>query len=409
MGLFSKKDPVVVDLEKASKELSRIRAEIDRSETMLSAKRSELETTRSQLQATVRELREAQNELAAELNIQSYGLYTPTYDFANSDLYKEELKKVRDLQKNMIKAKTAFTGNPNWTVNGNRKEGQKMIADMQKLLMLAFNSQCDDVVNHVTISNHQRSLEKINKLADSVSKLGRIMDVRISSNYVNLKICEINLALDFAQKKQEEKDRLRELREQQREEAKAQKEIEEAKKKLEKEKAHYQNALHNILDQLANDPENADLLAKKAEIISTIMETNKAIEDVDYRQANIRAGYVYVISNIGAFGENVYKIGMTRRLDPMDRVDELGDASVPFKFDVHALIFTEDAPGLESALHNAFEKQKVNKINGRREFFNVSLDEIKRVVRENFDKTVEWVDVPPAEQYRQSLLMQEGR
>ena len=126
---------------------------------------------------------------------------------------------------------------------------------------------------------------------------------------------------------------------------------------------------------------------------------------MDYRAANQKAGYVYVISNIGAFGENVYKIGMTRRLDPMDRVDELGDASVPFDFDVHAMIFSEDAPKLEAALHNAFATRKLNFVNQRREFFNVSLAEIKEVVKKNFDKTVEFVEFAPAEQYRESLLL----
>ena len=223
--------------------------------------------------------------------------------------------------------------------------------------------------------------------------------------YIVLKEAELILALEFEEKKQEEKERLRELKEQQREEAKAQKEIEEARKKLEKEQKHYQNALENINMQIVKNPDNEDLIRKKAEIEAEIQETIKAISDVDYRKANIRAGYVYVISNIGAFGKDVYKIGMTRRLEPLERIDELGGASVPFKFDVHALIFTEDAPGLEAALHNAFEKQKVNKVNTRREFFHVTLDEIKKVVRDNFDKTVEWVDIPEAEQYRQSILL----
>ncbi len=116
----------------------------------------------------------------------------------------------------------------------------------------------------------------------------------------------------------------------------------------------------------------------------------------------MKAGYVYIISNIGSFGKDIYKIGMTRRLDPQDRVDELGDASVPFKFDVHAMIFSDDAPALEAALHREFEDRKVNMINQRREFFHVTLDEIKEVVKRNYDKTVEFVDVPEAEQYRLS-------
>ena len=122
----------------------------------------------------------------------------------------------------------------------------------------------------------------------------------------------------------------------------------------------------------------------------------------------MKAGYVYIISNIGAFGENIYKIGMTRRLDPQERIDELGDASVPFNFDVHAMIFSDDAPALEAALHKAFENRKLNMVNKRREFFSVTLDEIKDVVRKNFDKTVEFVDIPDAEQYRVSQKMKQS-
>ena len=121
--------------------------------------------------------------------------------------------------------------------------------------------------------------------------------------------------------------------------------------------------------QLQQKPDDADLLEKKAQLESHIKDIEKAIADIDYRQANMKAGYVYVISNIGSFGPNVYKIGMTRRLDPQDRVDELGDASVPFNFDVHAMIFSDDAPALEAALHRAFEDRKINMVNTRREFF----------------------------------------
>ena len=118
---------------------------------------------------------------------------------------------------------------------------------------------------------------------------------------------------------------------------------------------------------------------------------------------------MYVISNIGSFGENIYKIGMTRRLDPQDRVDELGDASVPFRFDVHAMIFSEDAPALEAALHNAFEDKKVNLVNNRKEFFNVTLDEIEKVVKENYDKTVDFIKLPEAEQYRESMMIRKHK
>ena len=197
------------------------------------------------------------------------------------------------------------------------------------------------------------------------------------------------------------------MRAEQREQAKIQKELEEQRRKIEKEQTHYQTAYEKVQMQLKLNPDNPDLLSKKAELEGQLFDIDKALKDVDYRQANMRAGYVYIISNIGAFGENVYKIGMTRRLEPQERIDELGDASVPFNFDVHAMIFSDDAPALETALHKAFENRKLNMVNQRREFFNVTLEEIKEVVKKNFDKTVEFIDVPDAEQYRISMRMKE--
>lgn len=344
-----------------------------------------------------------------EILIQSFGLYKPRYDLQRSEDYKAKLDYIRNSQKQMIKNKTAVTGNSGWTVNGSKSEGNKMVSDMQKLLLRAFNNECDDLIGKVKYNNYEASIERINKSCEAISKLGRIMSVSITNGYKNLKIEELTLAFEYAQKKQEEKEEQKALKAQMREEAKLQKEIEEERKKLEKEQAHYLNALAKLNLQLSNDPENQDLLQKKQELEVKAEEIDKSIKDVDYREANKRAGYVYVISNIGAFGENVYKIGMTRRLDPMERVDELGDASVPFDFDVHAMIFTDDAPALEAALHKAFEDKKVNMVNQRREFFNVTLDEIKAVVKANYDKTVEFVDIPDAEQYRVSMKMKQGQ
>lgn len=341
-----------------------------------------------------------------DIDVLDYGLYKPSFEFANSDLYKAELSKLRESQKQCIKNDSAAYGNTNWQVNGSASQGRTMVNNYKKLLLRAFNVECDDIVANVKVSNLERSIERIYKVSEQISKLGKNMGIGISSSYVKLKIAEVKLALDFQQKKQEEKERQKELRAQEREEAKVLKEIEEERKRLKKEQAHYENALKSILLQIEKNGETADLLEKKELLENQLNDTSKAIEDVDYREANRKAGYVYIISNIGAFGENIYKIGMTRRLDPQERVDELGDASVPFNFDVHAMIFTEDAPKLEAALHNAFENKKLNRINTRREFFAVTLEEIKSEVRKNFDKTVEWIDIPEAEQYRQSKLLQ---
>jgi len=194
-----------------------------------------------------------------------------------------------------------------------------------------------------------------------------------------------------------------------REAARVQKELEEKRKQIIKEQSHYKNALASLLKQIeATDSPSQDMLTKKETIENHLNNINTSLQDLDYRQINQRAGYVYVISNIGAFGPDIYKIGMTRRLDPQERVDELGDASVPFNFDVHAMIFSKDAPALEAALHRAFDDRKLNMINKRREFFHVTLDEIKEVVRQNYDKTVEFVDIPDASQYRESLKIKEA-
>ena len=340
--------------------------------------------------------------------VQEFGLYTPIYDFATSDGYKEKLTAIRDRQKQMIKNGTAATGAINWQVNGRLQKGSKMVSDTQKLLLRAFNSECDEVINNVKYNNFDMSLKRITTSRNAISRLGKMMQISISNEYYQAKVDELHLAFEYRQKKQAEKEEQREARAALREAAKLQKEIEEQRKAINKERNHYQNALLSVLKQIESSPTPSDeLIQKKNELESQLGVIDVKIKDLDYREANQRAGYVYVISNIGAFGENIYKIGMTRRLNPQDRVDELGDASVPFNFDVHAMIFSDDAPALENALHKAFENRKVNMVNHRREYFNVTLDEIKDVIRQNYDKTVEFVDIPDAEQYRESLKMRQ--
>lgn len=396
------------DIENLNQQISNLKLIIADLEKTINNSNGKIGTLNTQISKLDQEILEKRKQLAVfevDINALDYGLYKPTFEFANSDLYKEELNKLRDKQKQCIKNDNAAFGNTNWQVNGSAAQGRTMVNNYKKLLLRAFNVECDDIVANVKVSNLDRSIERIEKISEQISKLGKTMAIGISPGYVRLKIDEVKLALDYQQKKQEEKERQKELRAQEREEAKVLKEIEEERKRLKKEQTHYENALKTVLTQIEKNGETAELLEKKSQLESQINDTSKAIEDVDYREANRKAGYVYIISNIGAFGENVYKIGMTRRLDPQERVDELSDASVPFNFDIHAMIFTEDAPGLETALHNAFESKKLNKINTRREFFAVSLDEIKEEVRKNFDKTVEWIDIPEAEQYRQSKLL----
>jgi predicted nucleic acid-binding Zn-ribbon protein len=392
-------------LDDINREIAASREELEQVEKTLKLRQQELNDAVKELQQAKEQIVETNEEVL----MQSFGLYTPRYSFMNSDEYKVRLLEIRAEQKDMIKNKTAVTGNSNWTVNNSAAKGKKMVSDMQKLLLRAFNSECDDVIEHVKYNNIEASEKRITASREAISKLGIIMEVSIQPKYYRLKIEELHLAFEYAQKKQQEKEEQKEARARMREEAKLAKEIEEERKKLEKEQQHYQNALERINAQLAaaSEGDRAAIEEKKAELVAQLDKIDKEFKDVDYREANQRAGYVYVISNIGAFGENVYKIGMTRRLDPQDRVDELGDASVPFNFDVHAMIFSDDAPRLEAALHNAFADRKLNFVNQRREFFRVSLDEIKKVVKENYDRSVEFVELAPAEQYRESIKLRE--
>ena len=347
-------------------------------------------------------------QLDDEILFQDFGVYTPQYNFANSDLYKDKLNDVRNRQKQMIKDGEAAVCGTNWKVQGSEKIGKKMVSENLKQIIRNFNIECDHCISKVKFNNYENSKERIYKSFDLNNSLNETNDISITVKYLKLKINELDLAYEYERKKKEEKEEARIQRELLREEAKVAKEIEERRRELEKEQEHYQKYLKKINEQIeVEDSESRKeaLIIKKEDVMNNILDVEKAMEDLDYREANHRAGYVYIISNIGAFGEDIYKIGMTRRLEPEDRISELSGASVPFKFDIHAMIFSNDAPKLEAALHRELADKKVNLVNGRKEFFRVKLDEIKRIVMENHDKTVDFVNVPNAEQYRETLMI----
>ena len=222
---------------------------------------------------------------------------------------------------------------------------------------------------------------------------------------------ELSLVYAYMLKVDEEREQKKAIREQMIEEEKVRREIEREKQKIEKEETQFSNEVKKLMGymQKAKDDVEKQLYIDK---IQELEEKLKALasdkENVLEREQNTRAGFVYIISNIGSFGESIFKIGMTRRLDPMDRISELSSASVPFPFDVHALIFSEDAPALETLLHHHFQKRQVNKVNPRKEFFKVDLEEIKKLVLENHNATVQFVDVPDAAEYRETLRIEQS-
>ena len=368
----------------------------------LSDLEEELRKINSKIDVARRELVETNDEIL----LQSFGLYEPKYDFENSEKYMERLKIIRNKQKDLVRTKEGVSYFDSWTVNGSKREGTKMTNKNIQSAFKLFNSECDIVINKVTYRNIDSSIKRIKKSFEQVNALNETNRVRINYSYLELKLQELYLYFEYLQKKQEEKEEQAAIREQMREEARVQKEIEREKQKIEKEKIHFNKELDRLKNNIPNNPDEKTIWeAKIAELEAKIAELLEAELDVLNREQNTRAGYVYIISNIGSFGENIYKIGVTRRLNPFERIGELSGASVPFKFDVHATIFSEDAPALETALHKAFDDKRVNKINRRKEFFHVTLDEIREEVEKNFNKTVEYTKYAEAMEYRQSLKM----
>lgn len=378
------------------KELSDVRKDYDK-----------LNHSVDSLDAAIREKQKYLVILDDEMLYQEFGLYTPVYNLMNSEAYKDRLQVVRQNQKLMIKNNTASSFPTNFTYNNSLAQGKKLVADNVKQILRAFNNECEAIIDKVKFNNVESIRKRIIKSCEDLNKLNSKMHIAITPSYLDLKLQEMNLCYEYAMKKQEEKEEARRIREEQREAQKLQREIDEARKKSEKERTHYSNALQRILSQMehASVTERELLESRRTEIENQLSTIENELRQIDYRQANQKAGYVYIISNIGSFGKDIYKIGMTRRLEPTDRVDELGDASVPFTFDIHAMIFSDDAPALEAALHRAFDSKKVNMVNTRREFFHVTLEEIEEVVRKNYDKTVEFVKTPAAEQYRESQMI----
>ena len=377
---------------------------------------TDAEETIEDFEAKIQALKSQKTELEKEikdiridLSAQDFMLYRPLYKCATLEEYRSKLKACRNEQANMIRSGAVYRRSVIWHINGDVEAADKMIGSLNKLCISSFNTQCEYLISKVRFNNVDKIEDRIricyDKLNDLLSPYGSCM----VSAYCELKIKELYLCYEYAVKRKEQQDYAKEQREIARENAKVQQEIDEERSRIEKEQIHYQNRLAHLSAQLASERNiyiAQDIREKIEAVKIELMELDRALSEVNYREANQRAGYVYVISNIGAFGDGVYKIGMTRRLNPQDRIDELSNASVPFKFDVHAMIFSEDAPKLEAALHARFSNNRINMVNNRKEFFRVSLQEIEQAVKENFDNTVDFEYVPDAEQYRESMKIE---
>lgn len=343
------------------------------------------------------------------LEIGTFGLYKPQFAFETAEKYKEQLEANYEKLKQLVKDERAIVCHTEWAVGGSISEGRRMTNQYKKLMLFAFNGECDGLIAKVKWNNAEKTEERIRKAYTNINKLGITQQVEITGSYLRLKLDELALTYEYEQKKYEEKEEQRRIREQMREEEKAQKELERAQKEAEDEERRFQKALEKAKHELGNasqadvDKLNGQIKALEIKLQEAHDRKERAISMAQLT----KVGHIYIISNVGSFGDNIYKIGMTRRLEPLERVKELGDASVPFHFDVHAIIYSENAPQLEYELHQKFGDRRINRKNNKKEFFRVTLDEIELFVKQHANVEIEFTKIAEAREYRETLTLLE--
>lgn len=350
----------------------------------------------------ISELLKKKNEITTEISsLESEALAAhysfSDYDGLTSEECKNKLALIRQEEKALLKSDNAL----HITSDGKKKE----INDNCKQILRCFNAECDNVLINLSVKNIDSMRNKISNSFESLNKIFKVDGISMDNRLLEMKLEELNLTYTFSLKREQEKEQQKAIKAQMIEEEKVRREIERQKQKIEKDQLQFHNEINKLMSYVQktqSDVEKQLYIDKIRELETKLSVLEKEKENVLEREANARAGFVYVISNIGSFGPGVYKIGMTRRLEPMDRIKELSSASVPFDFDVHAMIFSDNAPELENILHKTFENKSVNRINLRKEFFKVNLEEIEQVVKENFNNTVKFTKVPAATEYRQT-------
>ena len=385
-------------------------------------KDQKIQSEYNDLSSKIKHLQDEINEKSKELSLikdelKSYepegallrvGLYQPIFSFDTSEEYKAKILELREKQKALFKSNLACTCSTTWTVGTGKdakKQGAKMTKNNIDLALRAFNNECDALISKVSSSNFEKIRNGIQHSYEHINKLNQHNLISINPAYLAIKLKELMATYEYALKKEEEKAEQARIKEEMREEARAQRELEKAQAEAERAQRDAEKELENARKLLEKDQANTELQARIAELELKYQEALENSQRAISQAQLTKSGHVYVISNIGSFGENVFKIGMTRRLEPLDRIRELGDASVPFSFDVHALIYSEDAPALENELHKVFADHQVNRVNPRKEFFKVPLEIIADEVKKRNAK-IEFTMLAEASEYYQSLAME---
>ncbi|MFA5845509.1 MAG: DUF4041 domain-containing protein [Thermodesulfovibrionales bacterium] len=353
-------------------------------------------------------LRKEVSLLEENLENISYGLYKPQYDYKTSEEFKQKLEEIINRQKQAIKNEMATYCPIKWEVGGSKTEGAKMTKHYSKLMLRAFNGECDASIAKVRWNNIGNMEARIEKTYEAINKLGATHQITVNKDYFSLKLQELRLEFELQEKLYQEKEEQRKIREQMREEEKAQREIEKARKDAEDEEERNEKALQKARAEVEKaEGKELERMTEKIKVLEENLQRAHEMKERAISRAQLtKSGHVYIISNIGSFGDTVYKIGVTRRLEPMDRIDELGDASVPFDFDVHGMIYSENAPELENRIHKKLESKRVNLVNRRAEFFGTTLDELEAIVKE-LNLNLQLTKIAEAKEYRETISLRE--
>ena len=400
-------------LNKKYKPIISFDKEIEKKEKDIIKIDNKIETLNSKYEKALNIFHELESNILIyqdDLELIDYGVYKPQFDFDTSEKYKEKLNKIVEEQKKLIKGKKAAIAHTDWIVSGSKSKGKTLNNKAVKLTLRAFNGECNSSIAKVKWNNVENIEKRIRKAFDAINKLNTSSDVVINKDYLKLKILELKLTYEYERKKYEENEDQKRIKAQMREEERATKEIETAKKEAQKEEIRYQKALEKAQKELEKatgqkiSKLNDQVDRLKQELANAKLAKEKAVSRAEFT----KSGHIYVISNIGSFGDGIYKIGMTRRLVPLERVNELGSASVPFKFDVHAMIFSENAPELENKIHEELSSSQVNLVNHRKEFFRVDLNQIEEIVNKHHSVKIEFTKLAEAQEYRETLAIQKA-
>lgn len=390
--------------------LDRARAMMDKAREMevrAEARVTRLKQTDKEMVARLRKARELLENLSDLANGYAADIEIVTEsDLLSSQQYQKDRKNSEKVLKSLAKDAIVGAEGRLSDVNIDKFVAISAKADMAGALLV---TTVEMLCAKTTYNNGTQVTEKLTESLVAVEALVKILDSRasIARDFKLALIRRLDIEIKYKLAKQVAKEAQRELREREREEAKARKEAEKARQEAEHEEAIKQKALEELQAIMAQETEaeRAAHSEEMARLQAELEEARQKAERAKSRAQETRQGHVYIISNVGSFGNKVLKIGMTRRLDPLDRVKELGDASVPFAFDVHAMIESDDAPALESKLHQVFNQQRVNKVNLRKEYFYVSLDDIELKLSEiQVDAMLN--RIPSADEYYQSLKIE---